>query len=137
MVTVFYGRPPQWSQCSSLIAHWLSVPGDHGSNPCGGEEFFLFRFWVVISWLPFTFELIHEYAKWLIHKLVHPIWLSIRLNNLIAGHKTKRIKKFKFITSNNETCFCLILCNSICHAIWCISCVHLLQKWQSCNFVEK
>ena len=31
-----------------------------------GERFFLFHFWVVISWLPFTFELTHDYAKWLI-----------------------------------------------------------------------
>ena len=26
------------SQCSLLIAHWLSVPEDHGSNPGGGEK---------------------------------------------------------------------------------------------------
>ena len=32
------------SQCSSLVAHWLLVPGDHGSNPSGGEKCALFRF---------------------------------------------------------------------------------------------
>ena len=35
--------------------------------------------------MPFTLELIHDYAKQLIHKLIHNVWLSIRLNNLIAG----------------------------------------------------
>ena len=25
-------------QCSSLVAHWLLVLGDHGSNPGGGEK---------------------------------------------------------------------------------------------------
>ena len=38
-------------QCSSLVAHWLSFSGDHGSNP-GGEK--NSSFWVVISWLLFT-----------------------------------------------------------------------------------
>ena len=30
---------------SSLVAHWLLVPGDHGSNPSGGEKcsYFIFR----------------------------------------------------------------------------------------------
>ena len=38
----------QRGQHSSLEAHGLSVPGDHGSNPSGGEKF-CFHFWVVIS----------------------------------------------------------------------------------------
>ena len=28
-----------WSQRSSLVAHWLSVPEDCNSNPGGGEHF--------------------------------------------------------------------------------------------------
>ena len=31
-----------------------------------------------------TLESIHDYSKWLIHH----VWLSIRLNNLVARHKT-------------------------------------------------
>ena len=29
-----------------LVAHWLWVPGDHGSNPCGGEKIPL---WILSS----------------------------------------------------------------------------------------
>ena len=60
-------------QSSSLVLHLLSVPGDHGSNPRWKRKFFLF-FLGVISWLPFTFKLIHDYAKWSIH-----VCLSISL----------------------------------------------------------
>ena len=28
----------QVGQGSSLVAHWISVSGDHGSNPDGGEK---------------------------------------------------------------------------------------------------
>ena len=77
----------QKSKCSSLVAQLLSVAGDHGSHPGGGEKNFIFRFWVVISWLLLTLKFIHDYAKWSIHELIHHVWLSIRLNNLIAGHK--------------------------------------------------
>ena len=41
------------------------------------------------------FELIRDYANWLIHLLIHHVWLSIRLNNLIAGHSTNWTKKEK------------------------------------------
>ena len=47
-----------------LVAHWLLVPGDNDSNPGGGEKKFQCRIWVVISSLLFTFELIHDNAKW-------------------------------------------------------------------------
>ena len=30
----------------------------------------------------------HYYAKWSIHESIHHVWLSIRLNTLIARHKT-------------------------------------------------
>ena len=30
---------PLRDQHSSLVAHWLSVPGDHSSNPGGGINF--------------------------------------------------------------------------------------------------
>ena len=40
------------NQHSSLVAHWLLTPGDHGSNLRGGE----------ISLLLFTLELIHDYS---------------------------------------------------------------------------
>ena len=33
----------QRGQRSSLVAHWLSIPGDHGSNLGGGKNF-LFHF---------------------------------------------------------------------------------------------
>ena len=69
-----------------FLGHWLSVPGDPHSKPGGGEKIFLFLFWVVISWLP-NLELIHDYAKWLIHQLIHCVWLSIRLTNLVAGQE--------------------------------------------------
>ena len=41
-----------------------------------------------ISWLLLTFQLIHYYSKWLIHELIQHVWLSIRLNNVIARKKT-------------------------------------------------
>ena len=43
-------------------------------------------------------KIFHGYAKWLIHELIHHFWLSIRLNNLTARHKTSWIK-IKFVTS--------------------------------------
>ena len=84
-------------QCSSLVVHWLLVLGNHGSNLSVGEKIFLFRFWFVISWLLFTLELIHDYAMWSIHELIHHVWLSIRLKNLKARHKTNW-------TKNNQDC---------------------------------
>ena len=39
-------------------SHWLLVSGDCGSNP-GWEKKIIFQFLVLISWLPFTFELNH------------------------------------------------------------------------------
>ena len=44
------------TQHSSMVAHWLLVPGDHDSEPGGGENFHSFL--VLISLLPFTEELI-------------------------------------------------------------------------------
>ena len=44
--------------------------------PGGGENNFLFRFGVVISWLPFTVELIHADAKWRIHDFVRRLEVS-------------------------------------------------------------
>ena len=35
---------------------------------------FLFHFLVAISWLPFTLQLIHDYAKW--SKFIDYVWLS-------------------------------------------------------------
>ena len=54
---------------------------------------FLLYFWVAISWLQSTLELIHDYAKWLIFELIPQVRLSIILNNLVGGHKTKQTKK--------------------------------------------
>ena len=31
-------------QSSSLVVHWLSVPGNHGSDPVGGEKIIFFHF---------------------------------------------------------------------------------------------
>ena len=53
----------------------------------GEKKISSFIFWVVISWLLFTLKLIHDHAKWSIHELIHHVWLSITLNNLIARHK--------------------------------------------------
>ena len=49
-----------------------------------GEKKILFHFWVVIWWLPLTFEFIHFYAMSSIHELIHHVWSSLRLNDLIA-----------------------------------------------------
>ena len=58
----FKEHSSQWGQCSSLVAHWHSVPGDHSSDPRGGENFpllFLSRNLVIAV----NFKLIHTYAK--------------------------------------------------------------------------
>ena len=57
-----------------------------------GRKVLIKCFKVASSLLTFTFEVIHNYAKWLIHELIHCVWLSIRLNNLIAGYKANWIK---------------------------------------------
>ena len=33
-------REKERSQCNSLVAPWILVPGDHGSNPNRGEKIF-------------------------------------------------------------------------------------------------
>ena len=66
-------------QHSSLVAHWLLEAGDHFSNLSGGKKIPRL-FWFVTSWLPFTFKLIHDNAKWSIHKLIHHVMLSIILS---------------------------------------------------------
>ena len=43
---------------SSLVAHWLLVSGDQGSNPGGWVKFSLFRVLVVITFLWLILELI-------------------------------------------------------------------------------
>ena len=60
----------------SLAAQWQS-------KSCWGRNIFFNRFWVAISFI--TFELIHDYARWLFHKLIHYVWFSIRI---IARQKT-------------------------------------------------
>ena len=68
-------------QRSSVVTHWLLVPGYHGSNPRGEENHFFFCFWDLISWLQLTLELIHDYSKWfLIHELIQHIWLWVESN---------------------------------------------------------
>ena len=62
-----------------------------------GEKNVLFCFYVAISWLLFTFEWIHYYAKWSIHALINHVLLSIRLNNLIARYKTNWNKKMQLL----------------------------------------
>ena len=49
--------------------------------------------------MPITFKLVHGYANWLIRKLFHHIWLSIRSNNLIAEHKTDWAINSKLLVS--------------------------------------
>ena len=46
--------------------------------------------------MPFKIEMIQEYGKWLIHKLIHHVWLSIRFNNLIDMYKTSWTKTIMF-----------------------------------------
>ena len=67
-----------------------------------GKNLFLFCFWAVISWLLFILELIHDCAKWSIHGLIHHVWLSIRLNYLIAGHKTNWTEKMSLSKLSNK-----------------------------------
>ena len=49
--------------------------------------------WPIIFFCITNFELIYDYAKWLVHEWIHHVWLSIRLNYLIARHKTNWTKK--------------------------------------------
>ena len=44
-----------------------------------------------------TFELIQDNVKWSIHEIIHHVHFSIRLNNLIAGHKTNWPQNIKHI----------------------------------------
>ena len=127
---LIWNLPKLWVQCilfapqllQLLVAHWLLVAGDHGSNPGGGKHSFFFGFWAVISWLPFTLEFIHDNAKWFIHELIHCVWLSIRLNDLIAEQKTKWAKKL---------CCWNLTPQSVCHMFrpWLglLKCVIILQ----------
>ena len=59
------------------------------------RRIFLFHFWVMLSWIPFTLQLIHNQTKWPIHDLIHHVWFSIRLNNFIAGCKNNWTKKLQ------------------------------------------
>ena len=85
----------------------LDLGGQPGLISVGSKKF-LFHFWVVFSWLPFHLELVHGYAKWLIRELIH-VWLSIRLNGLIARHKTNWAKNtntsINLETGSNQFCF--------------------------------
>ena len=69
----------------SLVEPWLQVLGTMVQI---GRKFLLCHYWVVFSWLPLTFELIHNYAKWSFLVLIHYVWLSIIMYDLIAEHKT-------------------------------------------------
>ena len=70
------------------------------------RNIFLFRFWIEISWLPFTFELIPDYANESIHRWIHQVWLLIRLTNLIARKKIdKKMNKF-WPPLSTWTCTC-------------------------------
>ena len=111
-------REDLWIWPSSSVEQWLLVAVDHDSNSREGEKNFLFHFWVVISWLLFTLELINDYTKWfLIHEKIHHVWLSIRLNNLIAGHKTNW-------TKNNQGWYWYWFNG---HFLYCNSCVDVLN----------
>ena len=81
--------------CDTLIKmqHLVNVAYFKCSNRGWGEKNVLSCFWFVISWLLFTLELLHDYANWSIHELIHHVWLSIRLDNLIACRKTNQSKK--------------------------------------------
>ena len=69
-----------------MVEDWLLAPGDHGLNPGGGERIFLFHFWVSIL-LPFTFELIHDYAMWSIHELTEVrLWETETRNDQSRFH---------------------------------------------------
>ena len=70
----------------------LSVPGHCDSKSGQGEKIFFFVFGSRNLKIAVNLELIHYHAKWSFHELIHHVWRSIRLNNLIAGH-TKLIKK--------------------------------------------
>ena len=81
-----------------MLAHWLLFSGDCISNPSDGE-----KFWDLISWLLFTFKLINDNAKCSIHESIDHVWLSIRLNILIAGQKQSRQKIVIFLLASHHT----------------------------------
>ena len=73
-------------QCSSLVAHSLSVPGDHGSNVRGNK--FPLSFLSYDLMIAVYHKIIHDYAKWSIHEIIHHVWLSMGLNNLYETNWT-------------------------------------------------
>ena len=54
-----------WGRYGSLVAHWIWVPREGSSNP------------IQILLLPFTFELIHDYA---IHEIIQHVRRDIDLS---------------------------------------------------------
>ena len=55
-----------------------------------GRKIFLFCCWFQISWLPFTFKLIHGYEKWSIHELTNPpIVLLHSVHNIAPSRSSK------------------------------------------------
>ena len=70
-----------------------------GSNPGGGEKKLYFVFDLPSQDWSLPSKSIKDYRKWSIHKLIHHVWLSLRLNNLIAGFKTNWTKKSSLVGS--------------------------------------
>ena len=56
-------------QRSFLVAHWLTIPGDLGSNPSGGEKIssFIFEFWSHDCHVPLNYFMIllDSWNNWL------------------------------------------------------------------------
>ena len=67
-------------QRSSLVALWHTIERDQGSNSGGREKFSICCFMIVI-----TLRINSLLCK--VFELIHYVWLSLKLNDLIAGHK--------------------------------------------------
>ena len=106
MIGKWKSNKKRWwgEQC---VGYWLCV--DYWL--CGGFWLCVEAIIVFESWLQFTFKLIHEYAKWSYLELIHHVWLSIRLNNLIVIHKTLFYTQLKQATPCQ--CFILSLSNTV------------------------
>ena len=88
------------SQLTSLVAHWLSIPGDQGSNPCGGKKYFFFCRRDVIPWLLYMICCFTTHSRQTINY------------NLCSVHTLKTCVWYVFMIANHD----------FTQTIWCIFC---------------
>ena len=135
---VFLQHLSTFSQLCSLITQLNFGARGPWFLSCWGRKIFLFHFSVVISWMPFTFD----FAKRLILELVHHVWLSLRLDNLIVENKNNWAKNHIFL-------FLFIIVCSVCLSVYLYVCLFassiftlsgnkmcfLCEKWTKIHFV--